>query len=105
MSDEPRRDLSRPKGERPVYRYTQEEMQHIKQLIDDRDRRWLRAVWDPVLQDVEGMTLSEATENGFVVDVSSYGIPWDQSVQISKWVGVALPMAWLTYGPSPVEGE
>lgn len=110
MSDEQQGNLGRgrPSRSRPVYRYTEEEMQHIKKLIYARNPEWLTAVWDPVLQHTEGITMAEATEVGFEVDVTAYGIPWTQSQKVSGWladIGVGLSMTWLSYGPSPVEEQ
>lgn len=91
-------------GERPLYRYSDDEMQTIRNRIYRREDAWLDAVWDPILLDVHGVTLSEAGERGMEVKVSEYGIPWDQSVQIGTWAKKLHSMVWLNIGPSPVKG-
>lgn len=60
--------------DRPLYRYSDDEMRTIRDRIRKRRDDWLAAVWDPILVDVHGITVAEAGERGMEIDVSAYGI-------------------------------
>lgn len=92
-------------ADRPVHRYTDDELATIRARLAARDDNWIDAVWDPILLDAHGVTLAEAGEQGMKIKVGEYGIPWAQSMRISRWARPYYSADWLSVGPTPVQDE